>query len=184
MRIRAAALVTCCLALGLLAGCREAGELAIPPFPQTAMAAGSVDVTVGPMGLWLATRFMPNDDPDAEQVKRILMGLKSVRVRVYKIAPGSPLPVDALASLRRQLSGPDWSPLVQSRDKRRDEDVDVYLAHDEHTVRGLAVIVTKPEEIAVVNVIGTIDARDVGRLREMAMHARKGGDTAGWVTEH
>ena len=183
MRVRSTAFAIGCLVLGLLAGCRDEGELSIPPFPETATAAGSIDITVGSMGLWMASAFIPDSDPNAQQVRHMLSGLKSVRVRVYKLTPGTPPPEEALASLRRQLTGPGWSRLVQTRDKRQGEDVDIYVAQDGQAIRGLAVLVTKTEEITVVNVVGTIDSRDLGRLREMALHARKGGDSSGWVTE-
>jgi hypothetical protein len=178
MRVHAVLVVMSCLALGLLAGCREAGELDIPAFPEGAKSTASADVTLGPFALWLTRRLMSDGDPEAEQVKRIFQGIKWVRVRSYKLSPGSPLPQAEIAALRRQLSGPGWSRLAETRDKHQGEDVDVYVAQDEHAFRGLAVLCASPEEVTVVNVVGTIDPRDIKRLGEMAQaHAHNAGET-------
>lgn len=175
MGVRGVFVAISCLALGLLAGCREAGELDLPPFPDAARGDAYADIALGPFALWLSSSLMPEGDPDAGQVKRILSGLKWVRVRTFKPPAGSP-PEAQMLSLRRQLAGPDWSRIVQTHDQRQGEDVEVYIAQDEHTIRGLAVLVTGPEKVTVVNVVGTIDPRDVRKLGEMAEHsAHKGG---------
>jgi len=177
MGLRAVVVAISFLTLGLLAGCREVGELNMPPFPAADKNAGYADIALGPFALWLTSGLMPAGDPEAGQVRRILSGLKWVRVRSYKPAAGRPPEVE-VAALRRQLASPDWSRLVQTHDQREGEDVEVYIAQDEHTIRGLAVLVTRPEQVTVVNVVGTIDPRDVRKLGEMAAHTgHKGGET-------
>lgn len=178
MRVRAFSVWVSCLALGLLAGCREAGELELPAFPEAARSSGAADVALGPFALWVTSGLMPGDDPEAAQVKRILNGLKWVRVRSYKLTPDSAFPEAQIAALRQQLSGPGWSRIVQTHDQRQGQDVEVYLAQDQHAVRGLAVLSRSPQEVTVVNVVGTIDPRDIKQLGEMAeARAHPGNET-------
>jgi hypothetical protein len=73
--------------------------------------------------------------------------------------------------------------MVQMHDKRNGEDVDVFIAQDEYAVRGLAVLSTSREEVTVVNIVGTIDPRDIQRLREMASEARDRSETSVRVKE-
>jgi hypothetical protein len=176
MHVRNFALALTCLALGLLSGCREDGELSFPPFSAAAArTAGSVDLDLGPFALWAASSVMNDQDPQTDQVRRILQKLKSVKVRSYAISPDNPPPQAELASLRHQLSGPGWSPLVQAHERGGNENVDIYIAQDEHAVHGLAVLATSPREVTIVNVIGTIERSDVARLTELLRHARGRG---------
>jgi hypothetical protein len=183
MRVRALVPAVSCLALGLLAGCREEGELALPSFPTAGQGAQSVDVAVGSFPLWLASTVMPENDPKTAQAKHILQGLKLVKVRSYTLGPGSPSPEAQIAELRRQLSAPGWSTLVQTHDRNKGEDVNIYLAQDGQVVHGLAVLAVSRREITIVNVVGTINPEDVAALTRMASHARKNGDIRWDTTE-
>jgi hypothetical protein len=173
MHVRTFALALTCLSLGLLSGCREDGELSFPPFPEAAArTTGSVDLDLGPFALWAASSVMDDHDPQTGQVRQILQKLKSVKVRSYAISPDRPPPQAELASLRRQLSGPGWTPLVQTHERGGNEDVNIYIAQDEHAVHGLAVLATSPREVTIVNVIGTIERSDVARLTELLRNSR------------
>jgi hypothetical protein len=184
MHVRALVSAVTCVALGLLAGCREEGELAFPPFPPVAgETRGSVDLTLGPMALWVAGTVIPESDPDAAQVKRILAGLKSVRVRTYQLPSGSPFPEAQIAELRSQLAAPGWSPLVQTHNRAKGEDVAVYLSQDDNTVHGIAVLAIERGKVTIVNVVGTIRMEDVAALTKIAANARKGGDIQWRTTE-
>lgn len=177
MRVRAVSMVISCIALGLLAGCRESGELDLSAFPQGARSGESADVSLGPFALWVTSGLMPDDDAEAAQMKRIMKGLKWVRVRSYKPSPDSPLPGQEMAALRQQLSAEGWSEVAQTHDQRAGQDVDVYIAHDGQSLRGLAVLSVSPEEVTVVNVVGTIDPRDIRRLGDLATAHAHAGET-------
>jgi hypothetical protein len=182
MHVRAFVPVASCLALGLLAGCREDGELSFPVLPPVAaQTTQSVDLALGPFALWLASVAIPENDPKTAQVKRILQGLKTVKVRSYKLTPGSPLPAAQIAALRSQLTAPVWSQLVQTHDRDKGEDVAVYLAQDAQEVHGIAVLATSRTEVTIVNVVGTIKLEDVAALSRIASEARKDGNIR-WQT--
>jgi hypothetical protein len=183
MHVRAIVLVVGCAALGLLAGCRQEGELAFPPIPPVAAQnPESVDVTLGPMALWLAGSAIEQTHSGDAQAKRMLQGLKLVKVRAYNLPPDNPLPAQQLATLRSQLSAPGWSPLVQTHDRDTGEDVAIYIEQQGNDIHGLAVVALTRTEVTIVNVVGTINREDITALARMARHARK-GDIQGLGTE-
>ena len=67
-------------------------------------------------------------------------------------------------SVRKQLSGPGWSALVQVHKRDPQEDVDVYVNMDGELVKGLAVIASEPREFTIVNIVGSIDIDKIGKL--------------------
>ena len=66
--------------------------------------------------------------------------------------------------MRKQLSGPGWSALVQVHRRDPREDVDVYVNMEDDKVKGLAVIASEPREFTIVNIVGSIDVDKIGRL--------------------
>ena len=66
--------------------------------------------------------------------------------------------------IRRQLSAPGWSRIVEARSRKEQTDVDVYLLIDEGKARGLAVIASEPREFAIVNIVGSIDLEQLHDL--------------------
>jgi hypothetical protein len=66
--------------------------------------------------------------------------------------------------IRRQLSAPGWSRIVEARSRKEQTDVDVYLLIDGGKARGLAVIASEPREFAIVNIVGSIDLEQLHDL--------------------
>jgi hypothetical protein len=50
----------------------------------------------------------------------------------------------------------------------------VYVALDDHVVKGLAIIACQPREFTIVNIVGTIDIDQVARLRHAFAPATTG----------
>ena len=76
------------------------------------------------------------------------------------------LALPLMAAVRSQLSAPGWSRLVQTRDRDENEAVDVYLSMDNHTITGVAIIVSDPRKFTIVNVVGSVDVDQIARLRQ------------------
>jgi len=165
MHARTFVSVVACLTLPMLAAAQD-GQLQLPAFSQLQQkATGSVDVKIGRFGLWLASLFIDSSDPDEAQVKKTIAGLKSVRIRSYKFSSDLVYSQGELDTLRQQLSEPGWSPLVQVRDQKEDKDVDVYVSHDEHSAKGLAIIVAAPRELTILNIVGQVELNQIAALR-------------------
>ena len=133
----------------------EGPQLELPSFENLQQkAVSSVNVTLGSFMLGLAG------------LEKTLLGLKSVQVRSYRFNTDFVYSKADVDAVRSQLTGPGWNRLVQTRDRNKDEAVDVYLAMDNHTIKGVAIIVSDPREFTIVNVVGTVDVEQINKLRQ------------------
>jgi len=155
-------------ALALSAGPAAAGpELDIPNFSHLrGKAVDSVDVTLDGFLLRLASKFAKADanDPEAQAAADFLQGIKSVRVRNFTFDSDDAYSRADIEKVRKQLTSPGWSQLVQVRKREPQENVDVYICLDGEKVSGLAVIASEPREFTIVNIVGSIDIDKIGRL--------------------
>jgi hypothetical protein len=173
MRTRILAAGTAALMLPLLA-CSQSAELRLPLFPDLKEhATESVDITLGALPLHLAAWLMDDHDSDSAEIKKTLKAVKSVQIRSYKFDTDYACSQADLGPLHAQLAQPGWTRLVEAH-KRDHEDVDVYVALDNHVVKGLAIIACEPREFTIVNIVGTIDIDQVARLRHTFAPATTG----------
>jgi len=154
------------LALGLpLTGSAAGPELRIPDFSHLAsQARDSVDITLDGFLLRLAQKFAAADGENDEELA-ILRDIKSVRVRAFEFDSDdaySPADVD---TVRKQLSAPGWSAVVQQRSREEKSNVDVYMNMDGDKILGIAVIESEPRSFTIINVVGNID---FAKLTKMA----------------
>jgi hypothetical protein len=163
------------VALGLAAALSLPGpafadpELKIPDFSHLRQkAVDSVDMTLDGFLLRIARKFAKadanNDDPEAAAAASFLEGIKSVRVRNFTFDEDGAYSKADVDSVRKQLSSPGWSALVQVHRNDPQEDVDVYVNMDGDQVKGLAVIASEPREFTIVNIVGSVDVDKIGRL--------------------
>jgi len=172
-------LATACvaLALPLLAGA-QAPDLKIPTFADLDhKAVDSVNLTLDTTILGLASHFMDEHDPNSVQIKKTLAGLKSVQIRSYRFDSDYVYSKADIDSVRTQLEQPGWSRLVQTRDRNKNEDVDVYLALDKHVVTGVAIITSDPRKFTIVKVVGTIDVDQISHLQKSVAGLEEHKDT-------
>jgi hypothetical protein len=157
--------LTATLALAL--GQAIAGpELKIPDFSHLQhKAVDSTDITLDGFLMRIVSKIANADsnDPNAEALK-LLQDIKSVRVRNFTFDTDDAYSRADVDSVRKQLSGPGWSQLVQVHKRDPQEDVDVYICMDGDKVSGLAVIASEPREFTIVNIVGSIDIDNIGRL--------------------
>jgi hypothetical protein len=73
-------------------------------------------------------------------------------------------PKGDIDGVRRQLSAPGWSRVVEARSKKENTDVDVFLLIDGGKVQGLAIIASEPREFTIVNIVGSIDLEQLHDL--------------------
>lgn len=130
-----------------------------------AKASEVVDVSLdGPL-LQLASRFLSEKDPDEVNVKKLVGGLKGVYVKSFQFEERDQYNQSDVEELRTQLRAPGWSRIVGTRSKKNGDNSEVYLKTEAGQITGLAVIVTEPKELTIVNIIGFIrpeDIRDLG----------------------
>ncbi|MEJ1963728.1 MAG: DUF4252 domain-containing protein [Gammaproteobacteria bacterium] len=159
------------LVLGVLSAAAEAGSprLKLPSFANLeSQAVESVDVTFGWVPLHLAGWFIGDDDPDGAEVRQLLKSIKSISVRHYRFGSDFVYSMKDLDAIRAQLSGQGWFPLVQVRDRRQDENVDVFFALDGDKITGVAIIASEPREFTILNIVGKLDMDQVERWAAQA----------------
>lgn len=167
------------LALMLPALC--AAQAPAPLIPSLAAmqrnAAGTVNVTLGPVALGfirLMSRFAGKDDAGSAAAQDVLRGLHTVHIHSFHFATEHAYSQLELEALRTQLTAADWHQVVQVRDRGKAEDVDIYCTLDNHTVTGLVIVAAEPRDFTLVNVVGTIDVNQIGKLRRTFVPVQHG----------
>src|SRR5262249_9710642 len=125
-------------------------------------ASESVTVSLDGNLLQLASKFLSSSDPDQAKIKKLVASLKGVYVRNFEFdKPGQYAAAD-LDPIRSQLPDAKWKKIVEVRGR---ESADVLLRQeDEHTISGLAVIVSEALELTVVYIDGPVDMDGLSAL--------------------
>ena len=147
-------------------GAAQNPELSLPDFESIAHnATGSVNISLGPWLLHTVGSLIDEHDADGAGAKRLLAGIESIRVRTYQF-DGDTFPTAAIDSVRRQLGGPGWSQLLQSRDRNRGDGVEIYVMMERDRTKGFALIATEPRKFTIINVVGSISLEDLPKLEQ------------------
>ena len=140
-------------------------RLVLPDFAALAQkATESVVITLDPPLLALAAHFLDADDPRDAATQEIIKGLQGIYVRSYTFDRDFAYQQSDIDAIRRQLSAPGWSRLVETHSKKTRSDVDIYILVDNKQAVGLAVIASEPREFTIVNIVGAIDLEKLHRL--------------------
>jgi hypothetical protein len=162
------------LALGCVVACQVShaadADLAIPSFKSLEhVATDSVNIDLGPGLLHLMGSFMNPGDVDSVAAKTLLTGIRAVQVRNFEFATDFVYPGGDLDALRRQLSGPGWTQLVLVHNRQANENVDVYINVDKGATKGFALIATRPRQLTVIHIAGSIELSELAAL-ERSLH--------------
>jgi hypothetical protein len=152
------------------AGTQNRGLLRLPEFAGLSeKASESVNVTFGPELLGLAARFLGTDDPESAAEKKLVSSLTGVYVRNYTFDKDFAYPKADVDAVRRQLSAPGWTRMVETRSRKENTDVDVYMLIENGRAQGLAVIASEPREFTIVNIVGSIDLEQLHDLQKLGV---------------
>ena len=141
------------------------GLLRIPEFAALAdKASESVNVTLDSQLLGMGCRFLNADDPEQADVKKLCTSLSGIYVRSYTFDKDFAYPKADVDGVRRQLSGPGWSRIVEARSNKENTNVDVFVLLDNGKAMGLGIIASEPREFTIVNIVGNIDLEQLHSL--------------------
>jgi hypothetical protein len=147
-------------------GAAQNPELSLPDFKSSAHnATSSVNISLGPWLLHTVGSLIDDHDADGAAAKRLFAGIESIRVRTYQFDSDA-FPSAAIDSVRRQLEGPGWSQLLQSRDRNQGEGVEIYIMTERDRTKGFALLATEPREFTIINIVGSIRLEDLPRLEQ------------------
>lgn len=130
----------------------------------SAKASKTVDVNLDESMLKFAAAFLDPKDPEQAQAKKIIANMKGIYVHSLEFEKHGEYSEDDLASLRGALKEPEWSRVVNVRDKSEGQNVEVYFRKDGEKFKGFVVIATEPTELTFVNLIGSITPEDIAGL--------------------
>ena len=141
------------------------GQLHIPEFAALASKASeSVAVTLDQQLLSMGCRFLDAKDPQQADAKKLCNGLSGIYVRSYTFDKDFAYPQAEVESVRRQLSGPGWSRIVEAKSTKANTNVDVFVMLDNGKAMGLGIIASEPREFTIVNIVGNIDLEQLHSL--------------------
>ncbi|AMY09914.1 hypothetical protein LuPra_03141 [Luteitalea pratensis] len=151
--------------LAIVASPASAQQLQLPDMAQlSAGAVDVVDVSVDQALLGLAASFMSNGADDKE-VKALISSLKGIYVKSFTYGKDGAYDPAVLDSVRRQLSGGQWSRLLAAKSAAEGSDTAIYLWRNGGKAGGLAVLSASPREVTLVNIVGTIDLEQLRMLQ-------------------
>jgi len=126
------------------------------------------NVTLDGDMLQLAAKFldMDKDDPESGQAKDLIKNLKGIYVKNFEFEQPNQYSAADVEEIRTQLAAPGWSKIVENRDKRANENNEIYVMKDAHNnIAGIAILVAEPKELTVVNIVGPVDLDKLSALR-------------------
>lgn len=164
MRIRRS-LTFAVLLLPVLAIAEPSAQLVLPDFAALSKkAAQSTTISLDSSMLALAGRFLDADDPQDAAAQEVIKGIRGIYVRSFAFDTDSAYSQSDVDAVRRQLSAPGWSRLVETHSRKTHADVDIYVMIVNKQATGLALIAVEPRALTIVNIIGSIDLDKLHKL--------------------
>ena len=153
----------CCA--GHAAAAAPDGRIRLPDLSALeAKASETAEVTLDERLLGLAARMLDPSNPEEARARAAVSGLKAITVRSYTFDTVTPVPQKDLDAIRTQLEAPGWNHVVATHNRRDASRVDVYLAVEGNSARGLVLLATEPKQFTVVNLVGAVDLDKLRRL--------------------
>ena len=156
MNIRIVTVLACMHLTGVAAAADP--RLKIPEFKGlTEKASEAVVITLDTSLLGMAARFLDDANPEDAAAKEVLTGIQGIYVTSYTFDKPNEYSKGDVDTVRKQLSAPGWSRLMEVRSRKEQSDVDIYLSMDGDRATGLAIVASEPKEFTIVNIVGSVD---------------------------
>jgi hypothetical protein len=140
-------------------------KLVLPNFDSlSAKATETVSITLDSALLGMAAKFLDPNKPEDAAAREVLSGLQGIYVKSYTFDEDFVYPKSDIDRVRKQLSAPGWSKLVEVRSRKEQADVDIYISVAGNRALGLAIIASEPREFTIVNIVGSVDLDKLHQL--------------------
>lgn len=113
----------------------------------------------GPLMQLLSAAAAASEDPEAAA---IMQGLEAIRVNVYDTGGNLAPALERMEEARTALQAANWQPFVQVQEA--DEQVQMFTRVNGDKMEGMAIMVVNQEEAVFLNILGSIDPAQVGRV--------------------
>ena len=128
----------------------------------SAKAKESANITLdGPL-LQLASAFLNSNDKDQAAAKSIISKLKGIHVRHFEFENEGAYSDSDLDAIRAQLKSPEWSRIVESREKG--EHTQIFVKQGKDVLAGLVILSAERKELSIVIIDGAIDLNQLSKL--------------------
>jgi hypothetical protein len=121
----------------------------------------TVQISVGESLLGLVSSLSASEDPEAAELFNRLNG---VRVSVFETDGMADGAVDLIKDVSSRLSNHGWEPVVTVNSN--EEQVRIFMMINDGQVEGITVMAVEETEAVFVNVIGSINPEELGRVME------------------
>jgi hypothetical protein len=132
-----------------------------------AKASEVVDVTLDGSLLKMAAKFLSDSkDPEEGAARDLVQKLQGIYVKSFEFGKKGEYSNEDVEAIRLQLKGPGWSRIVGVTSKRDGENTEIYVMADNKSgnLLGLTILAAEPEELTVVNIVGSIDLEKLSSL--------------------
>ena len=121
----------------------------------------TVQISVGESLLGLVGSLSASEDPEAAELFNRLNG---VRVNVFETDQMPVGAVDLIRDVSGKLNDRGWESVVTVNSS--DEQVRIFMKIDDSQVQGITVMTVEDTEAVFVNVIGSIDPEELGKVMD------------------
>ena len=128
---------------------------------NTIFGEPSVQISVGESLLGLVSSLSASEDPEAAELFKRLNG---VRVNVYETDGMADGAVDLVKDVSARLVERGWEAVVTVNSD--DEQVRIFMMINDGQVEGITVMAIEETEAVFVNVIGSINPEELGKVME------------------
>lgn len=154
----------------LAASRAQSGKIQMDNLSRLAKKAQSVNSVALDQGmLRLASGVMASSgkSESTQAIRQIVGQLKGIYVQDFEFAkPGAYSQAD-VDEILCQVQGHSWEQIVSSVDKRSHETDAIYVLHDANAFKGILIVSAEPRELAVVNIVGPINPKDLSHMQGM-----------------
>jgi vacuolar-type H+-ATPase subunit I/STV1 len=145
----------------------------------SAKAARVTDVTLDGSLLQFAVGLIQKidaQDEDVAQLQNIIKNLKGIYIKSFEFDEASQYTKADIDAIRSQLTGPRWTKIVQSVEKRHNEYDEIYLLKNGDRIGGVVILVAEAKELTVVNLVGDVPVDKISSLeRHLAPSSKESG---------
>ena len=129
-----------------------------------AIAEEAVNLDIPAEMLSIAGGFLKGDG-DQAAAKQLLSGLKGIYIRSFEFDRENAYTTEDVERIRKQLGAPGWTKMISVDSKRDRELVEIYSWQEGGASGGLAILVSEPTELTIVNIVGPIDLSKLPMLQ-------------------
>lgn len=127
-------------------------------------ATESVNVTLDGALLRLALSFLKNNNPKERAIREMVAGLRGIYIKMLEFEKEGEYTSADVDSVRTQLRSPAWSRMVEVKSRKEGEHIEVFTTLAADKINGMAIIITAPKRLAVINIAGLIDLEKLTQL--------------------